>query len=71
MVSNAAANPVFGPILQTPEEGWDKIFDVNVKSAFLLAKDIIPLMEKKGLVLPFNDLIDILGCYYRAVGLYV
>ncbi|KAK2559702.1 Dehydrogenase/reductase SDR family member 4 [Acropora cervicornis] len=53
LVSNAAANPVFGPILQvkiigTPEEGWDKIFDVNVKSAFLLAKDIIPLMEKKG-----------------------
>lgn len=48
LVSNAAVNPVFGPVLQTPEDAWDKIFDVNVKSAFLLAKDVIPLMEKKG-----------------------
>ncbi|XP_073233980.1 dehydrogenase/reductase SDR family member 4-like [Porites lutea] len=48
LVSNAAVNPTFGPLLQTPEEAWDKIFDVNVKSAFLLAKDVIPLMEKRG-----------------------
>jgi len=48
LVSNAAANPTFGPILEIPEESWDKIFDVNLKSAFLLAKDVIPLMEKKG-----------------------
>ena len=27
-----------------------QIFDVNVKSAFLLAKDVIPLMEKRGFV---------------------
>ena len=27
-----------------------QIFDVNVKSAFLLAKDVIPLMEKSGFV---------------------
>ncbi|CAH3155494.1 unnamed protein product [Porites evermanni] len=50
LVSNAAVNPTFGPLLQTPEEAWDKIFDVNVKSAFLLAKDVIPLMEKRGFV---------------------
>ncbi len=25
-----------------------QIFDVNLKSAFLLAKDVIPLMEKRG-----------------------
>ena len=25
-----------------------QIFDVNLKSAFLLAKDAIPLMEKRG-----------------------
>ncbi|XP_068725756.1 dehydrogenase/reductase SDR family member 4-like isoform X2 [Montipora capricornis] len=48
LVSNAAVNPVFGPILQIPEEAWDKIFDVNLKSAFLLAKDIIPLLQKRG-----------------------
>ncbi|XP_068724264.1 dehydrogenase/reductase SDR family member 4-like isoform X2 [Montipora capricornis] len=47
LVSNAAVNPVFGPLIQTPEDAWDKIFDVNLKSAFMLAKDTIPLMEKR------------------------
>ncbi|KAL9975288.1 hypothetical protein ACROYT_G012438 [Oculina patagonica] len=48
LVSNAAANPTFGSILDVSEEAWDKIFDVNLKSAFLLAKDVISLMEKRG-----------------------
>lgn len=48
LVSNAAANPTFGPILETPEESWEKIFDINVKSAFLLAKDVVPFMKKRG-----------------------
>ncbi|XP_031564743.1 dehydrogenase/reductase SDR family member 4-like [Actinia tenebrosa] len=48
LVSNAAANPVFGSILQTSEEAWDKIFEVNVKSSFLLAKEMVPHMEKRG-----------------------
>ncbi|XP_068722123.1 dehydrogenase/reductase SDR family member 4-like isoform X1 [Montipora capricornis] len=47
LVSNAAVNPVFGPLIQTPEDAWDKIFNVNLKSAFMLAKDTIPLMEKR------------------------
>ena len=34
LVSNAAANPYFGPILLTPENAWDKIFDINVKNSF-------------------------------------
>lgn len=48
LVSNAAVNPTFGPIQETPEESWEKIFDINLKSAFLLAKDVIPLMKKRG-----------------------
>ena len=27
-----------------------QIFDINVKSAFLLAKDVVPLMKKRGFV---------------------
>ena len=34
--------------LQITEEVWDKIFDVNLKSAFFLCKEAIPLMEKRG-----------------------
>ncbi|XP_065065246.1 dehydrogenase/reductase SDR family member 4-like [Rhopilema esculentum] len=48
LISNAAANPVFGPILDTNEDAWDKILDVNVKSSFFLAKSCIEHMQKKG-----------------------
>lgn len=37
---------------QTTEEQWNKIFDVNVTSSFLLAKDTVPhLLQTKGLAL--------------------
>ncbi|XP_078315063.1 dehydrogenase/reductase SDR family member 4-like [Crassostrea virginica] len=47
-VSNAAANPHMGPLLTCPEEAWDKIFDTNVKATFMLCKEIVPHMEKRG-----------------------
>lgn len=46
LISNAAVNPSFGPMLDTPEDAWDKIFEVNVKSAFLLTKEAVPLMKQ-------------------------
>ena len=36
-----------GPV-DLSEEEWDKVFDVNVKSFFLTAKHVIPVMEKQG-----------------------
>ena len=39
-VSNAAVNPAYGPILDTTEDQWDKLFDINVKAAFLLCKGV-------------------------------
>lgn len=45
LVSNAAVNPVFGPVFDGTEEVWDKIFDVNVKSTFLLMKESLPLLK--------------------------
>ncbi|CAH1269484.1 DHRS2 [Branchiostoma lanceolatum] len=49
LVSNAAANPGFGqPMIDTTDSAWDKVFDINVKAAFLLAKDAVPHMEKRG-----------------------
>ena len=47
VVSNAGVNPVFGPMLDTPESAWDKIFDTNVKASFYLVKEFVPEMEKK------------------------
>lgn len=46
-VSNAAVNPTVGSVLDCPEDAWDKIFDVNVKSAYLLAKDVVPILKKQ------------------------
>ncbi|KAM6909091.1 dehydrogenase/reductase SDR family member 4 [Xenentodon cancila] len=48
LVSNAAVNPFFGNIMDSTEEVWDKILAVNVKSAFLLTKLVVPHMEKRG-----------------------
>lgn len=48
LVSNAAVNPAVGSVLDASEEVWDKIFDVNVKASFLLAKEVKPFMLKRG-----------------------
>lgn len=48
LVSNAAVNPFFGNILDSTEEVWDKILSVNVKSAFLLTKLVVPHMSTRG-----------------------
>ncbi|XP_066585081.1 dehydrogenase/reductase SDR family member 4 isoform X2 [Prorops nasuta] len=44
LVSNAAANPTVGSLLNCSEEAWDKIFDINVKSTFLLIKECHPFL---------------------------
>jgi len=41
-------NPAYGNILETKEDAWDKIFDINVKSSFFLCKEAMPLIEKRG-----------------------
>jgi len=46
LVSNAAVNPEVGAVLDCSEGSWDKIFDVNVKSSFMLAKEALPLLRK-------------------------
>uniref|UniRef100_A0A7S0M055 Dehydrogenase/reductase SDR family member 4 n=1 Tax=Cryptomonas curvata TaxID=233186 RepID=A0A7S0M055_9CRYP len=48
LVSNAAVNPAYGPLQDTTADQWDKIFDINVKAAFLLSKEVIPIMKKQG-----------------------
>lgn len=48
LVSNAAVNPAVSSVLDTDAEAWDKIFDVNVKSAYLLAKEVKPFIVKRG-----------------------
>ncbi|XP_018048708.1 PREDICTED: dehydrogenase/reductase SDR family member 4 [Atta colombica] len=45
LVSNAGINPAVGPALDSDEEVWDKIFDINVKCTYLLMKESLPLLK--------------------------
>jgi dehydrogenase/reductase SDR family protein 4 len=46
LVLNAAANPVAGPLLDTPPEALDKLWEVNVKSALLMVKECSQALER-------------------------
>jgi len=48
LINNAATNPVFGPMTDLSEEGWDKILDTNVKGPFLLSQAAAQDMLKRG-----------------------
>ncbi|KYN04601.1 Dehydrogenase/reductase SDR family member 4 [Cyphomyrmex costatus] len=45
LVSNAGINPVVSTVLDSDEEVWDKIFDINVKCMYLLMKESLPLLK--------------------------
>ncbi|XP_017016624.1 dehydrogenase/reductase SDR family member 4 [Drosophila kikkawai] len=70
LISNAATNPAVGGVLECDEKVWDKIFDVNVKSSYLLAKEALPLLrQEKGSSIVFvssiagYDAFELLGAY--------
>lgn len=46
LIVNAAVSAAFGPIVDTTEAQWDKIFDVNLKAAFLLVKAFAPWLRR-------------------------
>lgn len=50
-VNNAATNPHFGPLLTAEESHWDKIYDVNVKGYFRVAKASVPHMTEGGKII--------------------
>lgn len=45
---NHAGSIVIKPFLETTEEEWDMLFDVNVKSQFLMTQAVLPQMLEKG-----------------------
>ena len=48
VVANAAVNPVFALLHEFTEETWDKIFDVDLKSAWRLARYALPHVAAHG-----------------------
>jgi NAD(P)-dependent dehydrogenase (short-subunit alcohol dehydrogenase family) len=47
LVNNVGIN-VYGTILSTTSEEWDRTMNVNLKSYFLCSKEAIPSMQKQG-----------------------
>jgi NAD(P)-dependent dehydrogenase (short-subunit alcohol dehydrogenase family) len=45
LVNNAGA-AWGGTLAEYSEAGWDKVFNTNVKSAFFLTRELLPLLEK-------------------------
>jgi dehydrogenase/reductase SDR family member 4 len=48
IVNNAAANPSFGPVLDTDSAVFDKIMGVNVKGPLALCQAAYPFMKERG-----------------------
>ncbi len=48
LVNNAATNPHFGPLTTATAAQWDKIIEVNLKGAFFLCQQVVPLMQERG-----------------------
>jgi 3-oxoacyl-[acyl-carrier protein] reductase len=48
LVNNAGMPQRNAPMLETDEETFQKIYDVNVKSIFLTTKAVVPIMLKQG-----------------------
>ncbi len=47
LINNAGIQR-YSRVTDTPEEEWDLVLNVNLKSAFLCSKHIIPSMQRKG-----------------------
>jgi NAD(P)-dependent dehydrogenase (short-subunit alcohol dehydrogenase family) len=48
LVNNAAANPYFGHILDTPLDAMQKTIEVNIRGFFYMSQKIGQLMKKQG-----------------------
>jgi 3-oxoacyl-[acyl-carrier protein] reductase len=48
LVNNAGMSHVRGPMIEVPEDVFDRMFAVNVKSIYLFAKAVVPQFRKHG-----------------------
>ncbi len=47
LVNNAATNPYFGALLDTPWPAWDKTFEVNLKGYFMFTREVVRAMRER------------------------
>ncbi len=65
LYNNAGIMPMDdGSVTDITEITWDRIMDVNIKSAFLCSKYVIPIMmkQKKGSIINVASFVAFMGC---------
>jgi len=65
---NCAGIGVFGPIVETTTEDWDRIMAVNVRGAFLMCREGSPLMSEGGCIVNMASVVGVRG--YTNQGAY-
>lgn len=70
LVNNAATNPYFGPLLDTPEWAWEKTFDVNLKGYFYTSQHIgraLLAEQKPGSIINISSIVGLRGSPFQGV----
>lgn len=70
LVNNAATNPYFGPMLQTPETAWDKTFEVNLKGYFSMTREVagrLVAQERPGSIVNVSSIAGLIGMPLQGV----
>lgn len=67
LINNAGTN-VTKPAIEVSEEDWDKVLDLNLKSAFFLSQAIYPYFQKqsKGKIINISSQMAEVGYFKRA-----
>lgn len=60
LVNNAGIFP-FKPFLELTEQDWDKVLDVNLKSAFLLSQATVKVMKEGGKIVDISSIASLVG----------
>lgn len=55
VVVNDAAMMTFQPVVDLPEDDWDKVLNVNLRSVFLFSKYAVPHMGKGGAIVNISS----------------
>ncbi|MBH23271.1 MAG: short-chain dehydrogenase [Myxococcales bacterium] len=61
LVNNAGTNPHFGPMLTATEGMWNKTFDINLRGAFELTREVVQRLQKAGRPGSIINMTSVLG----------
>lgn len=62
LINNAGIH-MNATVVETTEEEWDRMFDSNVKSVYLLCRSVIPIMQKQksGVIVNVSSRVGVIG----------